>query len=511
MCGIVGFIKGPDATEIKGTKKYPLFSKPITNMDDVLIDLGKFSNRRGGDNHGLMVLGEVPWTSIKGDTKRHTLRHCTADDEFVSLTKTQGYYLNRSVENSVATFLHTRKASSGGKDIKAAHPVVHEDIVLMHNGTLESGWRSDASVGCLSDTTCIAENLHDKGAKWVYENLSGPMTMVWYDGNINIIRHKDRPLYSLYVQGNTIFASERWMIEAALDLNGIEYEGHPELIAVDTHLIYDNQGELLSTETYTPKKPTPATSYYDSHWYRSGNYRSPTSTIKKGGLPVVVNEDKHLLAGSSIKFGQPIIGSPISFVPYEKNKDRGCLRLCYDTDSSVAPLSDNLAFDIIIHGVDTRLGSYLVRYAPAVLTKATGVSTSVLTSNPLYSEAFVGNHLVTIPVFDYFGDDRDTKHGIGTELLQMVQDQLDDNTPSVVNKVTLKFPDWDEDKPIREILQSTRGYFNKYHWGYSEMYSSEVGFPFIWNNLSQKFFPDTIKSDIIVPPVYEARRPSKVH
>lgn len=117
---------------------------------------------------------------------------------------------------------HNRSATVGdAKDTKMAHPHVTENITLVHNGTLRSGY--DEKLG--SDSLQLALWLEENPSfADIEERIYGAYAVVWHDkrnNTLNFARNAERPLWFVETSdGITWFASEAWMAEGILKRAG---------------------------------------------------------------------------------------------------------------------------------------------------------------------------------------------------------------------------------------------------------------------------------------------------
>lgn len=126
-------------------------------------------------------------------------------------------------KTNLAIIGHNRWATTGAINEDNAHPFVHGNIVLMHNGTLTD--LDDLDGDFDTDSEHIAYTLSkSKDVKKVLESIEGAYALVWFDtnkGTLNFARNDERRLYmASNYSGNTIYyASEEKMLDWCMDRN----------------------------------------------------------------------------------------------------------------------------------------------------------------------------------------------------------------------------------------------------------------------------------------------------
>lgn len=221
MCGHVGVV-GP--TTILEER---IFNQMLV-MDSV----------RGTDSTGIAVVprtGEVKVAKELGDpyllfdTKRHV----------------------KAMSGSQRCIIgHNRYATMGNVSNKNAHPFEFETLVGAHNGTLTSKWRLEDATDFTVDSENLFHHINKKGLKDALTKMSGAWALVWWDkehSTLNFLRNKERTLYWAMTEDKKFmyWASEMWMIQAALGRNGVKCDT-PEMFKEDIHysIPVDNAGVM---------------------------------------------------------------------------------------------------------------------------------------------------------------------------------------------------------------------------------------------------------------------------
>lgn len=123
---------------------------------------------------------------------------------------------------------HCRAATRGSVSINNAHPFMHGNITMVHNGTLKShinhkGRKTETD----SESICIG--VAERGIAAVWKELDGDATLVWYDANdksLNAISNGKRPLAYCYNKGRThmYLASQSDMLKFTLETAEVDID-----------------------------------------------------------------------------------------------------------------------------------------------------------------------------------------------------------------------------------------------------------------------------------------------
>ena len=147
---------------------------------------------------------------------------------------------------------HNRFATMGKVNVDNAHPFHKGNIIGVHNGTL---YKEDLSrllpfidrenAKDVTDTEIIYEVLENHPIETVWENISGPATLVWVDtakSSFNIAVHDKRPLFMWETpNGRTFFASEPWMLSVGITRVHNSYDVRPKKLEKDIHLSFTRE------------------------------------------------------------------------------------------------------------------------------------------------------------------------------------------------------------------------------------------------------------------------------
>lgn len=165
---------------------------------------------------------------------------------------------------------HNRYATTGAVNRNNAHPFEHESCVGVHNGTLHTKYLLADPQQYQVDSDNIYHHIDKHGLKDALKYMGGAWTLVWWDKeneSINFLRNKERPLQMCWSKdGKSLFwASERWMLYAALGRHGIEYQDIFEM-EEDVHfeILIDKNG-VMSKPRLTNAPSTYKAAVYVTH------------------------------------------------------------------------------------------------------------------------------------------------------------------------------------------------------------------------------------------------------
>jgi predicted glutamine amidotransferase len=135
---------------------------------------------------------------------------------------------------------HNRYATSGAVSRVTAHPFENDSFVGVHNGTLKNKWKLADANQFTVDSENLYHHMHLHGLHDLLATMDGAWALVWWDKqmeSLNLLRNKERTLfYAMSKDEKVIFwASEYWMLHAALGRAGIDYT-NVEILPEDTHV-----------------------------------------------------------------------------------------------------------------------------------------------------------------------------------------------------------------------------------------------------------------------------------
>lgn len=238
MCGIVGFS-----------------GKNSLDTDKILYLMYQNSIERGRHSTGFYS----PETGVKKDAK--------TPEEFL---------IDNPIPNSNVFIGHVRHATVGAKSKANSHPFEFDNIVGVHNGTLENHWgmlakRSVSNKNIDVDSQALYKLLDEdsKQDKIVYSTLSefdGAAALLFQDKrNTKLLyayRNADRPLFCGYI-GKDMYISS---ITSSLKLIGCD-----DISVFESNFLYKiSDGKIISKQWYKEFVKPPVI-YNNKHYKKKEN------------------------------------------------------------------------------------------------------------------------------------------------------------------------------------------------------------------------------------------------
>jgi len=142
---------------------------------------------------------------------------------------------------------HNRWATVGDVNEENAHPFHSKHIIGCHNGTVkhhELNHLESYHIDKTDSQILIEELSNGKSAKEVIEYVHGAWALTWFDTKqrrLHMCRNKERTLFCARADKALFWASESWMLEAALIYYGVKYSPI-EAVVADRHIVWVRKG-----------------------------------------------------------------------------------------------------------------------------------------------------------------------------------------------------------------------------------------------------------------------------
>lgn len=180
---------------------------------------------------------------------------------------------------------HNRFATIGEKNEKNAHPFAFNNVMGMHNGTLDKYCIKylDQVSEDGTDSEAIFNTINKVGVKETMTLVTGAWALVWFDNRdhtINFLRNDKRPLHYCYSEDRCtlLWASEATMLRYVMARAGKKILEDKVFIAIpDTHYSWEVP-KSISTKFAQPlqeKVEGKKWEYFPQTSYSSYTYKAP--------------------------------------------------------------------------------------------------------------------------------------------------------------------------------------------------------------------------------------------
>ena len=238
---------------------------------------------------------------------------------------------------------HNRYATMGAHTDENAHPFQHDNITMVHNGTLSdrAGLATDEDhPSFVVDSDQVAFTLSQRTTAETVRQLDGAFVLAWHDkedNSFNFVRNSERSFFLAKVKGKDVYigASEEWMIMVACSRRKTPVVLEEILaLPVGTHVKYVLGKGTFNNKTAKPVLKTtplmPADEKYYAGWnnysYKNNNFNSyksynpPVNKSKTYEAPISMTARrggiKDELAKIGLSVGQEVSVYLTYFLPY---------------------------------------------------------------------------------------------------------------------------------------------------------------------------------------------------
>jgi hypothetical protein len=158
---------------------------------------------------------------------------------------------------------HNRWATAGKVNRANAHPFETDNLIGVHNGTLDNKHALDEAHRFAVDSENLLFHMDKHGVHDAIGLVRGAWSLVWWEKEarrLNWLRNKERPMNFTWNEEETIlyFASEAWMLKGVLARNDVKHKDVWEL-KTDTWLSMHvaDDGKLSDIQTEEVKGAPP--------------------------------------------------------------------------------------------------------------------------------------------------------------------------------------------------------------------------------------------------------------
>lgn len=336
MCGIIGTI----------SPKNRLFSDNKQRTD--FFWQGLYADTlRGFDSTGMF--------GVKENANAEYYKRALAAYDFLTL-RTTGGLLKKMSEFPICVG-HNRAATKGTVIDDNAHPFVHKDVIMVHNGTLTNQYALAGQHDV--DSQALAQELHENEANLqaVVSKVKGAYAIAWFNmrtRKFRLLRNDERPMaIAKSREGTWYFGSELDMIKWILGRRGIEVKIEKSYNTKEYQVYEWDLADLSKLKTYKLEKPAAPAPMLPAATNAANRVASAVRNVVRNiyedrdNLPQLPSQrSKHTNAeatGTDIsKFdaqrssvmdsrlqkvgfakGELVCVNPLTFTPYDPNKPEG--------------------------------------------------------------------------------------------------------------------------------------------------------------------------------------------
>lgn len=327
-----------------------------------------------------------------------------------------------------AIFGHNRWATVGNVTDDNAHPFHHDDIILMHNGTLLNKDQLNAEVEV--DSSALAHAIAAGGWEKAINSANGSWALSWFnlaERSVNILRNHQRPLAvakaSVAGEHYHVFASETNMLEWLLDRSRLFHMTSVSDVSADilNKYTYEEEGWKLNDVPLEPAwKKQQRLNMENNGWqnqylqkqhnfrgsrqrYIDGQWRVIDSHGGVGAIvpedtgkpicplvpivpkslpvtPVTTEADKSLEAIAADYIGRSVNYTWYSFTAYSNNKRKAAngRLLGYPVSLYNTDLGGIGEYDVVMHDVPEGVSKALLNDSNVYTSVITGIGKDAL-------------------------------------------------------------------------------------------------------------------------------------
>lgn len=255
MCGLVGIVS------FNRNQFYHTQQKAFKN----LLYLDAF---RGEDGTG--VFGITPGGNVD------MIKSEKPSGEFVYTPEFKEFTANM-ISGYDMVVGHNRKATVGTINDEAAHPFIHNDTILVHNGRFEQHKKyHDTEVD--SEALCRYLDENQDNLVEALKNIDGAFSLVWYhtkSKKLHFWRNDQRPMIHAISGPMLYFASERGIVLEAIARAGDTIPREKDVYATTERelltLDFSKKSRLAWEQVMVPKKEYPKSTSSTYHGLWCGN------------------------------------------------------------------------------------------------------------------------------------------------------------------------------------------------------------------------------------------------